>query len=121
MKKLEDLLGGVVVARPCQAEKEAGFVEALCLDKGYDFEACYATALKYGYEAHIKARGEEQVVEDGLTKHPARRWVVEAGHSWMNRFRRVLIRWEKFSAHYLAFVQLACCLIVWRKVAPLIG
>lgn len=121
MKKLEDLLGSVVIARPCQAEKEVGFVESLCLDKGYDFKDCHAVASKYGYEAHIKARGEEVVIEDGMVKYPARRWVVEATHSWMNRFRRVLVRWEKLSVHYLAFVQLACCLIVWRKVAPLIG
>jgi transposase len=121
MKKLESLLGAMVVPRPSEAEREVGYVEALCLDKGYDFVACREAALKQGYELHIKARGEEKVVEDGAVKHPARRWVVEAGHGWMNRFRRVLVRWEKLSAHYLAFVQLACCLIVWRKLAPLVG
>ena len=25
----------------------------------------------------------------------ARRWVVERTHSWMNRFRRILVRWIK--------------------------
>ena len=101
--------------------QEAGFVEGLCLDKGYDYVICREIVIAHGYEAHIKARGEEKVVEDGVTKHPARRWVVEATHSWMNRFRRLLVRWEKLSVNYLAFIELACCLIVWRKVAPLIG
>ena len=121
MKKLESLLNAVIIARPSEADHEAGFVEGLCLDKGYDYVICREIVIAHGYEAHIKARGEEKVVEDGVTKHPARRWVVEATHSWMNRFRRLLVRWEKLSVNYLAFIELACCLIVWRKVAPLIG
>src|SRR6185503_1084111 len=36
-------------------------------------------------------------------RDPPRRWVVEVGHSWFNRFRRLLIRWDKQAVHYLAF------------------
>ena len=121
MKKLEALLGAIRTQRPSDAEREVGFVEALCLDKGYDFGACRATVLEFGYEGHIRGRGEERVVVEGAVVHPARRWVVEAAHSWLNRFRRLLVRWEKKAAHYLGFVALACCLIVWRKIAPLLG
>jgi putative transposase len=42
--------------------------------------------------------------------------VVEAGHSWFNRFRRLPVRWEKKAEHYLGFAQLAACLIIYRKV-----
>jgi hypothetical protein len=42
--------------------------------------------------------------------------VVEAAHSWFNRFRRLLTRSEKRATHYLGFVQLAAALIVYRKV-----
>ncbi len=49
-------------------------------------------------------------------RHPARRWVVEVGHAWFNRFRRLLIRWDKKAATYRAFLQLAACLIIYRKV-----
>lgn len=51
-------------------------------------------------------------------RHPPRRWiwVVEVAHSWINRFRSVLIRWEKQAANYLGFVQLAACFIVYRKL-----
>ena len=121
IKKLEPLLEALVIARPCEAERQAGFVEALCLDKGYDSRACRAMLVERGYEGHVKARGEEVVVVDGAVVHPARRWVVEVTHSWMNRFRRLLVRWEKKSVNYLGFVALACCLIVWRKISPLIG
>ena len=51
-----------------------------------------------------------------LARPAARRWVVEVAHSWFNRFRRLLIRWEKQSAKYLALVHLAATLIIYRKL-----
>jgi len=44
----------------------------------------------------------------------AKRWVVERTLSWLNRYRRLLIRWEKKSENYLAFLHLACALITYR-------
>lgn len=46
------------------------------------------------YEPYIRSRKEKlEVIRTENLK--ARRWVVEKTHSWLNRFRRVLIRWEK--------------------------
>jgi hypothetical protein len=42
--------------------------------------------------------------------------VVEGAHSWFNRFRRVLTRWEQRADAYLGFVQLAACPIIYRKL-----
>jgi hypothetical protein len=42
--------------------------------------------------------------------------VAEVIHAWFNGFRRVLIRWEKYGATCLGFVQLAACPIIYRKV-----
>jgi len=39
---------------------------------------------------------------------------VERTHSWMNRFRRVFIRWDKSPDNYLAFLHFACALIAFR-------
>jgi len=33
-----------------------------------------------------------------------------------NRFRKLLIRYEKKSENYLGLVQLACCIIVYRRL-----
>ena len=41
---------------------------------------------------------------------------MEVAHSWFNRFRRLLIRWEKKGQNYLALVQLAAVLIIYRKL-----
>jgi transposase len=40
--------------------------------------------------------------------------VVERAHSWLNRFRRLLVRWEKKPQNYLAFLHFACSLIAFR-------
>ena len=47
--------------------------------------------------------------------HQSKRWVVERSASWLNRYRKLLIRWEKKAENYLALVQLACCITVYRR------
>jgi putative transposase len=91
----------------------------LALDRGYDYQACRDEAVARGYTAHIppKASAARPLPPPGHPdRHPPRRWVVEAAHSWFNRFRRLLTRSEKRATHYLGFVQLAAALIVYRKV-----
>jgi hypothetical protein len=41
--------------------------------------------------------------------------IVEAAHSWINRFRRLLVRWEKKAPNYLLLFFFACAIICWRK------
>ena len=45
-----------------------------------------------------------------------RRRVVERTHGWLNRFRRILVRWEKLPENCLALLRLTCAIIVWRSV-----
>jgi putative transposase len=45
----------------------------------------------------------------------ARRWVLEATHSWLNRNRGILIRWSKKEENHLALLQLASGLIAFKK------
>jgi transposase len=90
-----------------------------CLDRGDDYDACRQTAAAHGDRPHIppKASAEQPLPPPGdPARHPPRRWVVEVGHAWFNRFRRLLIRWDKKAANYLAFIQLAACLIIYRKL-----
>lgn len=117
MKMLESLLDGCVVARP-----EDGSEENLCLDRGYDYAKCREAAETRGYTAHIPPKASEATPlppPGDPDRHPPRRYVVEVCHSWFNRFRRVLVRWEKRADLYLGFVQLAASLIVYRKLRRL--
>jgi transposase len=111
MKLVKQTVKSLVVSRPRPTTKRP---QGMCLDKGYDYEEVRATLREFGFTAHIRARGEEA---QALKRHvgaKARRWVVERTHSWMNRFRRVLIRWDKLADNYLAFLHFACALIAFR-------
>lgn len=46
----------------------------------------------------------------------ARRWVVEACHGWFNRFRKLLVRYEKLEHTFLALNHLAAAIIAFRKI-----
>jgi len=68
-----------------------------------------------GYTAHIRTRGEEIKRKLRTPGWRARRWVVEACHSWLNRNRALLIRWSKKDENHLALLQLASGLIALKK------
>src|ERR687886_724997 len=69
---------------------------------------------EFGFTAHIKARGDEAKELRAEAGKRARRWVVERSHSWMNRFRRILVRWDKKAENYIALLHFACALIAFR-------
>jgi transposase len=87
------------------------------LDKGYDYPQIQQLAVELGYRPHIRSRGEEASHRQAGKR--ARRWVVERTHSWLNRFRGLLIRWAKKAKNYLAFLHLACGIITWRSIGLL--
>jgi transposase len=85
----------------------------MCMDKGYDFEEVRKLVAEFGSTAHIPVRG--RTTQNLKKDFKPRRWVVERTHSWMNRFRRILIRWEKKPANYLALLHVACALIAFHQ------
>jgi transposase len=111
MKLVRPTLESLVAERPEPTEEEP---QGMCLDKGYDYEAVREVLTEFGFTAHIKARGEEAKELKAEAGKRARRWVVERSHSWMNRFRRILVRWDKKPENYLAFLHFACALISFR-------
>lgn len=112
-KMARETLESIPIARP---EPTPEAPQGLCLDKGYDYEEVPALATEFGYTAHIRARGEEARAIKHEVGFKARRWVVERTHSWMNRFRRILIRWEKKCENYLALLHFVCALITYRAI-----
>ncbi len=87
----------------------------MCMDKGYDFGEARDTLEALGFTAHIRSRGEEARAIERGAGHKARRWVVERAHSRMNRFRRVLTRWEKKPENCLALLHLPCAYIAFAQ------
>ena len=110
-KMAQATLESIPVTRP---EPTPDAPQGLCLDKGYDYDEVRDLAKQFGYTAHIRARGEEAQAIKHEAGFKARRWVVERTHSWMNRFRRILTRWEKKAANYLAMLHLVLGIITYR-------
>jgi Transposase DDE domain. len=88
----------------------------LCLDAGYVGDEVAALADAFEYTLHVRPRGEEAKTLREQVGFKARRWVVERTHSWLNRFRRILIRWEKSCENYLAMLHLSFALITFGKL-----
>jgi len=114
MKMSKATLQNIVIYRP---EPTMRSKQHMCMDKGYDFPEVYELLEEYGYTIHIRLRGEERRnnKEEAIPKYRARRWLVERTHSWMNRFRRLLIRWEKRIENYVRMLHLVCAWITYRR------
>jgi len=116
LKLLKTTLAAIQAPRP---KPTAARPQGLCLDKAYDFAAVRDIVKAFGFTPHIRARGEEAKAIQQQAGFKARRWVVERTHSWMNRFRRILVRWEKWPETFLAMLHLACGIITWRATGLL--
>jgi putative transposase len=110
MKAATETLDCIVTKRSHSKKKKQQ--QNLCLDKGYNYLEIEHEVVKRGYVPHIRHRGEEKKVVKKKRHHPARRWVVERTNSWHNRFRKLLIRYEKKAKNYLGLLHLSCCITV---------
>ena len=108
-KLLDPTLTQVVVQRP----EVTGWKnqQYLCLDAGYVGYPVSKIARKHRYSARVKSRAEERLIKYRYPDSKPRRWVVERTHSWLNRYRKVLVSFEKTEASYTALLQLAAALI----------
>jgi transposase len=111
VSQLETLLDSIIIERPDVFEHP----QHLCLDKGYAGEPALETVVLRGFIPHIKSRGQERNEKERIPGYKARRWVVEVSHSWMNRFRKLLVRFEKLTTSYLGLLMFACAFIAFRK------
>jgi putative transposase len=111
MKMTRETLESIPVERPEPTPEQP---QGMCLDKGYDYDEVRQIVEEFGFTAHIKERGEEAKEIKRRAGLKARRWVVERTHSWMNRFRGILIRWCKKPENYIAMLHFAFAIITYR-------
>jgi transposase len=115
-KMVQVTLESIPIERPRPTPEEP---QHLCLDKGYDYDEVRELGKEFGYTLHIRPRNEEAQALKRQVGFNARRWVVERTHSWMNRFRSVLVRWDKKVENYLGLLHLACAFITYRATGLL--
>ena len=111
VKLLAETLDSIVIRRPKPTRRCR---QNLCADKGYSGKPAAAIMRKRGYIPHVRQIGQETKPICGR-KQPARRWRVERTHSWLNRFRKLLVRYEKKAENYLGLLHCASALICWRR------
>lgn len=83
-------------------------------DKGYDYPSCRKALRRRGIIARIARKGIESPKK--LGRH---RYVIERTLEWLSRFRRLARRYERKAVHFLAFAQLACAVICYRRAIKL--
>ena len=111
VSQLQTVLDSIVIERP----DIFLYPQHLCLDKGYTGDSALEIVVLRGFIPHIKSRGEEKTELTHNPEYKARRWVVEVTHSWINRFRKLLVRFEKLTSSYLGLLMFACAFIAFRK------
>lgn len=113
VSQLQAVLDGVMVNRPNPPQRRN---KHLCADAGYTGAPALKIIEGHGYIPHVKGRGQEaNEIKNDPTKK-ARRWVVEVAHSWFNRFRKLLVRYEKLDRSFMALNHLAAAIMALRKV-----
>ena len=109
--QLPATLDAIVIERP---EVTPYHPQNLCADAGFTGKPAHEQIVERDYHPHVRSRGEEKVRKKNGYK--PRRWIVEVAHSWFNRFRKLLVRYEKTDRSYLALNMLAAATICFRKV-----
>ena len=110
---VEETLDSIPVARP---EPTPENPQGLCLDKAYVGDEVAELAQAFHFTLHIPAKGKEAQQIKHQARAKARRWVAERTHSWMNRFRGILIRWNKKPENYMAMLHIAFAFIIYGRM-----
>ena len=91
----------------------------LLADRGYDSNAARALLVKRDSAPIIPARRNHRRAthQDGRKlRRYRRRWLIERTNSWLQSFRRLVVRYERSASVFTALVHLSCALIALKKV-----
>jgi len=113
VSQIEAILEAMVLIRATPATKKK---KHLCADAGYRGKKSEEVMIRFGYIPNIKGRNEEAKELKASPSKKAKRWIVEVAHSWFNRFRKLLVRYEKLERSFLALHHLAASIIAFRKI-----
>jgi transposase len=113
MKMTRETLESIPVERP---EAPAADPQGLCLDNGYAYDEVQEIAQEFHFTVHLPPAPEAALRVKRKAGQKARRWVVERTHSWMNRFRGILIRWSKKAENYVALLHLSFAFIIYKRM-----
>jgi transposase len=86
----------------------------LYADRGYDHDRYRRRVRALGITPRIARRGRPHGSGLGVF-----RWVAERALAWLHGFRRLRIRWERRDDIHDGLLQLATCIILYRRAQAL--
>lgn len=111
-KRLQEVIDNIVVVRPIPTSTDR---QHLALDAAFDNEPARGVVFANRYVPHIAPKAGR---DPDAPLHPggkARRWVVEQAHALHDRFRRLVVNWEKTISSRYGFLCLASALMAYRR------
>jgi transposase len=95
-----------------------GRIERLIYDRAADSDPLRARLAENGIELicpHRKNRKKAKTQDGRKLRRYKRRWKIERSIAWISNFRRLVVRYERNSRIYQAFVHIACLLITLNR------
>ena len=106
---LLEVLDAIEPLRRCRRGRPRKRPAKLHADKAYGSADLRAALRRRGVTPRNARRGNES------SERPGRyRWVVERTGAWLNRYRRLEVRYERRDDIHQAFLDLGCALICWN-------
>src|SRR5579883_1049186 len=87
-------------------------------DRAYDADPLDCRLAARGIELispHRKNRSRAPTQDGRPLRRYRRRWKIERLFAWLNKFKRVISRYDRCADRYTAFVHLACSMILLRR------
>lgn len=119
VKLLEETLDQVKVKKRRGPHRRPHQPERLIGDRAYDSNSARAMLVKREIEPIIPKRKNNGVAthQDGRKlRRYKRRWIIERTNSWLQNFRRLVVRYERKAKNFEALVHMACALITLKRV-----
>jgi len=106
------------VVATVDATVTVGLPERLVGDRAYDSDPLDEKLAADGIELiapHRRGRVRPATQDGRVLRRYKRRWKIERLFAWLNKYRRILTRWEYDDQRFTGFVHLACSMILLRK------
>ena len=90
--------------------------ENLVGDNAYDSDKLDSELCRYGIQLiflHLSNRKNRTQDRRRLRRY-RRRWKIERLFAWLQNFRRLVVRYERYAENFLGMLHLGCCIILLR-------
>ena len=87
-------------------------------DRAYDSDPLDQRLAVQGIELiapHKRNRIRPKTQDGRALRRYRRRWKIERLFAWLNKYKRVITRWDRLINHFNGFVHLACTMILIRR------